>query len=279
MATAWNPNALSRSALTERAFDFPTIHAIDMFSPLQLARLCIPGITRVSKFGLCMNVTNNSDLWFPGGSYPWPTEASEWEIVSSSPLDTALGTGAQAVGFAGLDAGLAIVPAVVATLNGTTPVQIPGGPYFRFQGMKIAAAGGLLRNQGTITVRPLGGGAAIGVMPPLRGLDKAAIWTVPAGHTLYITEVAYAMLTNNDVRNSHGTILFRRRVGSGYVEAEDADIVVRSSAPYTRITLATPVAMPAESDLAVRTLAVSHTPMALSGGFHGILVNEEAYGY
>jgi hypothetical protein len=282
----WNEKAFSRSVLQRRDFDFTPTHTIDMMSPLQLARLCVPGMDRISQFGLNMEISNSSspeDLWSAGGVYLWPTAASQWEIVSSSPLDTAAGTGARRVNFAGLNSSYDAMAAVNVSLAGTTPVAIPGGPYFRFLQMQINDAGSLRRNQGTITVRPAGGGSTLGTIPAGRGRDKASMYTVPAGRTLYITEIALILVQfTSPNANVHATIWTQRPGPSGFYELEASDLTCAASEPYTRIVLKTPVAMPQKTDISLRVLGVTGLTggqsVAVAGAFHGIQIDETLYG-
>ena len=112
------------------------------------------------------------------------------EVVSSSGSDTT-----QVVTVDGRDAGGAFVTAT-ATLNGTTPVAVPGGTYTRVLRTQVAFAGsyGKVQN-GPVRLRTVSGSVDIAVMPVDRDSNDAAIWTLneqmfPAGITGWHIEIS-----------------------------------------------------------------------------------------
>lgn len=140
----------------------------------------------VNKFGtnplLLTGVTE--DIINMGGSCAWPASDESWELVSSSVNDAAAGTGAQKVIVEYLDENFEELTTTV-TLNGTTPVVVaPDGT--RLNRMFIDDVGSNDVNEGTITLRVSGGGAARGIIIPDSGQTRRACYTVPVGFLAYI---------------------------------------------------------------------------------------------
>ncbi len=126
-------------------------------------------------------------IWYGGGLYPWiPVGGVNLEIVSSSVQDSATGTGIYQFQLTLLDATYNEV-IVIATLDGTTPVAIPGGPYLRInEGRAIAKGSGAPQwralNIGNITIRDAGAGATRSIIAAGRNFLRQAVYTIPAGY-------------------------------------------------------------------------------------------------
>jgi hypothetical protein len=268
------PQSILRRDVLDQGFEIGL--NVDMLSPIQVARQCIDGMTRISQFGLNPDVDKGTvpeDLWYSGGLYPWQAAASAWTISSDSPADTATGTGARTVVFTGLNAGYAVMLPQTVALNGTAPVTIPGGPWFRFQELRVLTAGSQRMNVGTIQVRSAGG-TVLGNIPPKRGRDKVGGFSVPADHTLYLTEMAVALLLQTN-RRAHCTLWLRRDSDSG--AAREAADFPASSDSYTRMEFVTPLRVPQKTDIIMRVLDISGNNGAVSGVFHGLLIDERIY--
>ena len=273
-------NALDQSVLVGPSYDVsPTL---DLLHPMQLARMCLPGWSAVSLFGLNPDVRSGSvpeDIWWQGGLYPWPAAASTWEVVSDSALDTAGGTGARSVLLEALDATCAALAPVSGALNGTTPVTIPGGPHFRLNSLRINAAGSTERNQGTIVVRPVASPSTIlGVIPPGRGRAKSLIYTVPAGYTFYLQEFAFAVIESAN-RVAHLTLVRWLPSAGGRYVTEAGDIAASTQNGHNRISLGTPIPTPATTDLSIRVLDINGTaPAKITAALHGTLITNPKAG-
>jgi hypothetical protein len=119
------------------------------------------------------------------------TAAESWEIVSASANDTAAGTGARVVAITSLDENY--LPQVdVVVMNGVTPVALPrGAHYLRSQQFTVVSAGSGAVNAGNLTLRVAGAGAVRGFMLGAEGLSKQSSYTVPAGCTLWVSDVSF----------------------------------------------------------------------------------------
>lgn len=160
-----------------------------------------PGYSRVTALGNCPTITAAAsialpqDVWTAGGAYPWMTAGTALEVVSSSVNDAAAGTGARTISLTALDANYNPITTAAITLNGTTPVQIPGGAvFFRINLAVVLTSGTLKTNAGTITIRDTGAGATRGIIPIGYGIIRQSIYTVPAGSTLQIISQIFSIV-------------------------------------------------------------------------------------
>ncbi len=150
-----------------------------------------PGAFSVNKFGRNPDVdtaTTPEDAWSGGGLYPWidPASPVELEILSDSTNDTLLGSGARTVEIELLDAtGNRVIKTI--DMDGTTPVNISGGPFTAHNRAEVDESGTSEENAGTITLRAQGGGTTYGIIDfnvalgGGAGQTLQAIYTVPAG--------------------------------------------------------------------------------------------------
>jgi hypothetical protein len=128
-----------------------------------------------------------------GGTYVWVAAAGVVNLVSTSALDTAAGTGARTVRVSGLSA--AGVPQTeVVILNGVVPVPTVL-LYLRVHGDQPVITAGLLgANQGVIT--GLIGALTVLSMPIGNNVSEFGVFTVPAGHTAKLLTAVLSALQN-----------------------------------------------------------------------------------
>lgn len=123
-------------------------------------------------------IIGTRDVW-PGAAnlYPFFTSTQSLEIVSDDAANSAAGTGARTLGLRLLDANWAPVKQTV-TLNGTTPVAVPGGPYWRCLTALVETSGsyGKIEN-GPVRVRIASGGADCQVLKVDTTEGRASNWT------------------------------------------------------------------------------------------------------
>jgi len=163
---------------------------IAMPAPLAATLNRIGGHTRVALYGHHPSpVTAGADVWEGGGSYPFQAAATKLEILSASALDTAAGTGARTFTLTGLDTNYNPISEVL-TMNGVTPVQSVNS-YLRVNGLIMASGGSGQVNAGDVTLRVTGVGATQAIARAGYGYAKQAIYTVPAGFTLLVTDLLF----------------------------------------------------------------------------------------
>ena len=120
--------------------------------------------------------TTYQTVWDDGGGiYTFPASALTMSCVSDSALDT------MGLVIGGLDANYKPITETV-TLNGLTPVTTTN-QFFRINDVQIASG----ENQGNIQIT--NGGTTYGHVSALFGVQQSTVYTVPADHTFYITQV------------------------------------------------------------------------------------------
>lgn len=166
----------------------------------------VPGVTRMVALGHNSDVDSASlpeDIWAEGGAYPWMTGATSLEMVSNNAADASAGTGARTVVVTGLDVNYVQISEVV-TLNGITAVPLVN-QYFRINQMRVASAGSLEANAGTLTLRNTGAGTTRAIIGMISGkgagITRQAQYTVPAGFTLQIISQYVAINGNGTSRS------------------------------------------------------------------------------
>jgi len=138
----------------------------------------------VNIFGFNREVaTDYETIWNDGGGYVYPTSALTMSVSSDSASDT------MPVLISGLDINYNPITATV-TLNGTTPV-IAGVNFFRINSAVILAGS----NVGNISIS--NGGIKYGFIEAGLGITQACIYTVPAGHCLYLFRIDVNSATTN----------------------------------------------------------------------------------
>jgi len=145
-----------------------------------------PSRTYVRRFGVNMGVGITQELIDTVGAVaPYrPQTPVTIEAVSTSPLDTAAGSGAQTIRVTGLDAVFAQKTSDI-TLNGTTPVT--DSQFIRVTKVEVIGVGTYGgTNAGDITVRAVAGTTFVVVLAGY-GQSFSSHFCVPAGFVGYIT--------------------------------------------------------------------------------------------
>ena len=146
---------------------------------LQVSRSQIQGHDHLDLFGYSTVVGSTAfgPLWegltSAGGNYPFPTSAGTISVVSDSASDSAV-----TVRISGLDANFLPVTANVA-LNGTTAV-VTTQTFLRINSVTTIsgnAVGNVTFTRGATVIAKITAGL---------GQTQMAVYTVPAGYTLYI---------------------------------------------------------------------------------------------
>ena len=127
--------------------------------------------------------TDFETLWDDGGSYVYPSSALVMSAVSSSASDT------MSVLIVGLDADYNEITETV-TLNGITPVST-NLSFFRINSAAILSG----ENLGNISISS--GGTKYAHIGIGIGTTQACVYTVPAGHSVYLFRIDCTSGTNN----------------------------------------------------------------------------------
>lgn len=159
---------------------------------LDIARGLYTDWQTVHLFGFNRTVETSYETIFNdgGGIYTFPSSALTMSVVSGSALDT------MNVQITGLDSNWNQITDTV-TLNGTTPVTT-SKQFLRINDARITSG----NNVGNITIS--NSGTTYSFIEATYGASQAIIFSVPAGYSLYITQVDITSGTINS--NKYGYI-------------------------------------------------------------------------
>ena len=238
---------------------------------LQVARNQIQGHKTLFKFGNNGDINGSVEtIWSQGSIYAYPASAIAMKVSSSDANDDAAGTGARTVVVSGLDENYDEVSETV-TLDGQTEV-LTTTTFIRVFRAFVATAGSGGTAAGTIYV---GTGTVTSGVPatiyaaiPLgENQTQMAIWTVPAGYTLYVTGGTFSAASNNVAQYVLGKFVFRP---FGGVFRNAADITVNSN--VFRYDWEVPLAIPEKSDIEARAIALAGTNFYVTASFEGMYI-------
>jgi len=164
----------------------------------------VPSIRILDKFGKVTADSTLKPICF-SAVYQMPTAAVSLEMVSTSALDAAAGTGAREVTIEGCIAGFIRSIQVVAT-NGLTPVAIPID-MIRVYRAFVSGSGVYADHQttfshaGDIIIQEAGAGAEwarIDASDIPAGTTQIGFFTVEAGKTAFIESILHNVAANQD---------------------------------------------------------------------------------
>lgn len=217
-------------------------------------------------------------IWPNGGIYPWMTGATSLEVLSSSAQDSPTGTGTGVITLTLLNTSY-VASVVQVTLNGTTPVAIPG-TWFRVNAGVITTKGSgapatRATNVGNISVRDAGGGTVRAVIPADKGILRQAVFTVEAGYQLQI--VSHYISLNRGTGGGAGvnkylTVSNHIQNASGLCRMP-LDISCDGE-PY-RHDGVPGVVVPEKTDYSLEAISVSADNSDVTAAFLGVLVKNE----
>lgn len=151
---------------------------------LDVAKGNIYNTTAVNVFGFNRAVgTSFETVWNDGGDYVYPSSALVMSVVSTSAADT------MDVLISGLDIDYNAISETV-TLTGTSAVTT-SIEFFRINSAVILSGS----NVGDISIN--NGGTKYAFIEALLGATQSAIYTVPAGHILYLVRIDANSATTN----------------------------------------------------------------------------------
>ncbi len=153
-----------------------------------IAEELIPDHFSGNKFGHNGTVAaTHETIWSNSTLYAYMTTADQLEILSSNDEDGGAGTdtGALTMDIFGLDTNYAEISETI-TLNGST-VVLSSNSYLRIYRAIVRTAGSTGWNIGTITIRDQDTDTTRATIEPFKNQTLMAMWTIPAGHTGFIT--------------------------------------------------------------------------------------------
>lgn len=229
---------------------------------LQVSRGQIAGHRAIfrSAYSTLITTLQNYAVWNRAANYTFPVSASVMTLSSSSAGDTT-----QSVLITGLDSTYAEISEVL-TLNGQTAVTSTKS-FFRVNDMLVltdSPVGNIYFGTGTVT-----SGVPANVYGFISAGDNSmmcGVYTVPAGHTLYIQGGSINCSLAN--QNKLVTVNFSTAVAG--VRYSAAKII--SSGGYQHYPYTPPLAVPEKSDLLDTATTSDNTTSTLTANLSGLLI-------
>jgi hypothetical protein len=184
-----------------------SISRFGLYEPfdLQVARGQITGHSTVNIYGYQPAVVQTFiPLWENATAYTYPVAATIMNLAGSNG-DTA------SILVSGLDTNY-VLQSETLVLNGTTPVPTTKA-YLRINSMRVTA-GSATNPAGVVTLKDLTNTTIYAQINTGVGRTQAAIYTVPAGYTFYLSRVDLNTSLNG---NNHVTYRNRSANPSGVV--------------------------------------------------------------
>lgn len=213
----------------------------------------IDGLSAVMLGGANLDIDTGSlpeTLWPGSNLYPWPTVAFTATVVSSDPLDTALGTGARTVLLVGVDDEYNKVTEIVP-LDGTDPVSTTRTDWWRINSAIVLTNGAHAfgTNVGTITVS---NGAPVCIIEPRRGLARQGTYTVPNDQNAIWMSGCIQMLRAGGASEMEVAVYARAENGPWFAASSMSTQTTGTSGLVCPSQLPTP--LPPKSDIEVRII-------------------------
>jgi len=249
-----------------------TTQSIDSNWLLAVARGNVTGIIFYRKFGRNDDFDSGTmeDVVSFGGTYSFPSSAASTQINSSSNSDKSAGTGARTVTVEGLDSNYDEISEVV-TMNGTTNVTLTNS-YLRVNRASVTTAGSGEINQGDIQI--FQGGNTLAEIPEDLGQTQQAVYTVPAGKTLYIQRWRCEAVrgSGGGSGNREIEVYFKFRPQGGAFRTIDIVGIDSNGGPFSSgdnwIT-----SFPEKSDIKISAIAESNNTR-VTAAYEGYLIND-----
>lgn len=213
-----------------------------------------------SKIGFNGDVdVGTEDMIAQGGLYVFPASAIQMDIVSSSAeddpakADTNPGTGIHTVTLYYLDAD-GVEHTEDINLNGTAAVATVATNIYRVQNMRAKVCGTGGAAAGNITLSEHSGTTyKYGYIMTGHTRMRQCVWTVPAGKTLYITSISFAVGGAAATKTAIFTTVakYDNKAGAARTFFLPYNEVIVEDGTYHR-ELEIPTKLPAGTDLKVR---------------------------
>lgn len=201
------------------------------------------------------------DVWPQGGTIAFPSAAAVVDIVSTSALDTAAGTGARTITVLGVDGNFDIISEVV-TMNGLTPVATIA--LFLFvQTSIIKTVGSTELNQGVISFTI--DGNLCNIIAALKGQTQAAAAIIPNAQSLGTSaHLVSALAVVGKQPAVFATVSLTRRRSTSGIFTETLDIPISSRGGPLDLQLIIPVIFAAGEQVVARVTQVSANNILVS---------------
>jgi hypothetical protein len=225
------------------------------------------GHSNVFKFGYNPVVQNvEQTVWDVGGIYAYPSSAVAMSVTSAA---GAADNGVQ-VQVQGLDADCApLTETVTLASSGTATTS---GLFFRVFRARVfrAFTSGSQALTGAASIT--NGGVTYAYLAVESQQTLMAVYTVPAGHTAYVTQFDTTVLT--ETNNKFGTIRLVVREEGGVFRTQQQFAAQNASVV---LVFTYPIAIPEKSDIEVRAIGSSlNANLKISSNLELVIIRNEA---
>lgn len=226
---------------------------------LQVARGQITGHSTVNIYGYQPAVNSTYiPLWENATAYTYPVAAAKMHLASSNAGDTA------SILISGLDANYNPISEVKA-LTGTTAVTTTNS-YLRINSMQVTI-GSLTNPSGVVTLKDLTDTTTYAQINAGVGRTQAAIYTVPAGYTFYLSRVD----ANTSLNGNNANFMTYRN----YSISPSGVVTITQQAPFTQVyhtqrVMARP--FPEKTDIQIQMANSAAANAAANVGVEGYLI-------
>jgi len=131
------------------------------------------------------------DIWTNGGTYVFPDVPKRMRVVSSHADDDAAGAGVRTVRISYLDSTYAATTETI-TMAGTAAVLTTAVDILRVNAIRVLTTGTALVAAGTINIANTAGTVVYRTIDAGYTRGRSAIYTVPLGKVLFITQLHVA---------------------------------------------------------------------------------------
>ena len=232
------------------------------------------GYLPIYKFGYNPDINGEEEtVWSHGGIYTYLTSAVPLYVSSSSISDTLGGTGVNSIRIFGLDANYNQVSEDI-TLTGQTQ-KVTQNSYIRVSRMYATLAGSSGTAAGTIYLARLGAVAGVPTGAVSATIDLGsnqtlmAVYTVPAGYTLYLDDINFTTAVSQG--NSYMNVRFIARDFGSNVFRDQVKIVMQSNTYIDKFQY--PQKYAEKTDIEARALSVGSSNNPISATWQGVLVD------
>ena len=203
------------------------------------------------KFGTKTTVAANTQslIWEgPTAQYVYLTSAQQLKVSSTSANDTVAGTGARTLTILGLDTNYDEISETI-NLNGVGVVTTTLS-FIRVFRSYVDTFGTYLFNEGIISIKNNAGTVTQALINANDSQTLIALWTVPRGKSLFITNFSFSTDSNKGARIS----LFSRQLDGGILYPWRIRYRAYIYSGNNNIPFQVPFKIPEKTDLEIRVL-------------------------
>lgn len=158
----------------------------------------------------------------------------------------------------------------VVTLNGVTPVAVPG-TWMRVNDLRGSSAGSSQENAGNIVARVAGAGATRSHMAVGAGRALQAIYTIPLDHVGYVDYIAHGLQRKQDAYVEF--VLWSRAAATNGPRVRRNTTTVQSASPWVPVVTPVPVPFPARTDVFIRAMNASGPDIYITANMQIVLAS------